>query len=239
MRSTVFVAMENSLTRSCLYCLQQQQWRRPAIVCAFVLVTWIAATVDGYPSQPLPPLAEGPWRSLARERRAPEDDTEMSGEGEGEGTGSGIGSGVLPISCTRSAEVDPYSLVAERLTSLASDCGFISSTTVFSARENGAMTDLFSLPESNKAALFADYFLSNQSYHIMVEAPCSPNCKDLELHLQLTVSPYLSRLLPYGDLLGDSFMSSVDDSAVPVTAYQAIPAFGNCFSQIYVRNTCK
>lgn len=130
--------------------------------------------------------------------------------------------------------VQPFTLVAQKLKSLAEQCSF-NEPTIFTARHVSSMTHLFTVAATDNSALFGDYLLPGENRRLLVQVPCSSiNCQQLEMDLNLTLSPHTSRLLPYGSLLGDNSVANIDDSSVTVLAYQAIPVFDGRHTQIYV-----
>lgn len=214
---------------SCHCFLPRKRWSRLAAL--YFLTVLVSSTVEKASASALQHSLH--LSAIARERRA-QDDTEMSGSGTR--LGSGVGSGTLPLTCSRTTAVSPFSKLAARLISLAQDCRFSGASATLTARYVGAMTSLFTVSASNDVALFADYLLPGQTYHLLVSATCNGDeCQQLEMDLNLTVSQHLSRLLPYGSLLNDRSMKGVDDEAATVLAYQPIPMFDDRHRQLYVR----
>ena len=224
---------------SCHCSLPRKRWSHLAAL--YLLVLLVCSTVERASAsnyrQPLPLRATATDIEQTRERRAtlPQDDTEMSGSGTM--FGSGLGSGALPLTCSRTAVVAPFSVLARRLKLLAEGCRFFGASATFTAREVGAIAPLFTVASSNDIELFADYLLPGHTRRLLVTATCNGGgCQQLEMDLNLTVSQHLSRLLPYGSLLGDSSLSDVDDATATVVAYQPIPVFDDRHTQFYVRN---
>lgn len=206
----------------------RRRWScRAALYVLALLVCFAVAGVSSY-EEPLPQSAAA--RETTRSRRAAQDDTETSGSGSGAAPGIS-----LPLTCSLSAVVEPFSLVAPRLKSLAAECDFVSASATFTARRVGATSALLTLAAANSSALFADYLLPGQTQRLLVQASCSGlGCRELEMDLNLTVSRHPSRLLPYGSLLRDSSLQNVDDSAAAVLAYHSVPVFDDRHTQFYV-----
>lgn len=220
---------------------QNQRWKSQTIFCLFVLGLCLTAettVTEGGSDVPRLSGPQGPhsatvsrWE-LRRDRRSFPDDTEISGSGSGFDVGSGL---QFPASCTRSVLVEPFSLVSLKLNSVAKGCMIQETFTTFLGRETNSVTDFLTISASNNTALFADYFVPGQSRQLLIRALCGTGCQELQINLNLTVSNYDLRLLPYGTLLSNKSLGNVDDSVAALLAYQPIPAFDGYHSQFYVR----
>ena len=163
----------------------------------------------------------------------------VSNDGGSASSGSGISDDDLN-DCAYSIEATAFSLVSTSLHTLVTQC---TSSLQSDDQYNFTVTltnSNFTTHSQDSDLLYADKFELGKKYKVHVIANCSLDlCDDplVMLSLNVSVTNYTNRLLPYGKILKDNKMSNVDDEAVTVlvNSSKPIPIFSGKYRKIYVR----